>query len=447
MLPTVVLVGRPNVGKSTLFNRLTRSRAAIVADTSGVTRDRHYGRGRIGEQPFLVVDTGGFEPAATEPIVAQMAKQTLLAVTDADAVVLLTDARAGLTPLDHAIARQLRATDQKIWVAVNKAEGLDRPIAAAEFHELGLGDPWPISAAHGDGVAILVEQIAAGFPPTAQEPPAEPKIPRIAIVGRPNAGKSTLVNALLGNERMITSPVAGTTRDSIEVEFQYRSKPYLLVDTAGLRRRARVTEGIERYSVIRALQSIDESNVAILVIDALAGVTDQDANIAGCILEAGRAMVVAVNKCDALDTRARAALKAELTRRMHFLDFANFEYISTLTGRGLTDVMRAVDAAYRAAYLKMPTPRLTRIIRDAITAYPPPRRGLKRPKLRYAHQGGSNPPIIVAHGSGVDNLPESYRRYLEGRVRQEFKLQGTPLKIEYRKAENPYVARAKRVAR
>jgi GTP-binding protein len=447
MLPTVVLVGRPNVGKSTLFNRLTRSRAAIVADTPGVTRDRHYGRGRVGEQPFLVVDTGGFEPAATEPVVAQMARQTLLAITDADAVIFLTDARTGLTPLDHAIARQLRAAGQRIWIAVNKSEGLDRAIASAEFHELGLGNPWPISAAHGDGVSALVEEIASAFPANPPEVAEDTKIPRIAVVGRPNAGKSTLVNALIGHERVITSPLAGTTRDSIEVEFQYRAKPYLLIDTAGLRRRARVEEGIERYSVIRALQAIDESNVAILVIDALAGTTDQDANIAGYILEAGRAVVVAVNKCDAIDAKARAALKAELARRMHFLDFARFEYISAQAGKGLAEVMRAVDGAYRAAYLKMPTPRLTRIIRDAIAAYPPPRKGLTRPKLRYAHQGGSNPPIIVAHGTGVGNLPESYRRYLEGRVRQAFKLHGTPLKIEYRQAENPYVARAKRRTR
>lgn len=441
MLPIVVLVGRPNVGKSTLFNRLTRSRTAIVADTPGVTRDRHYGRARVGERAFIVVDTGGFEPDATEGLVTQMARQTLLAVADADAVVFLTDARSGITGQDQVIARQLRATGRRIWLAVNKAEGMDRAIAAAEFHELGLGDPFPISGAHGDGIAWLVESVLAGVPVEAPEAAEADRVPRIAVVGRPNAGKSTLVNALLGQDRVITSPVAGTTRDSIEIPFQHRGKPYVLIDTAGLRRRARVSEAVERFSVIRALQSIEESNVAILVIDALEGARDQDANIAGYILEAGRAVVVAVNKCDALPVKARAELKVELERRLKFIDFARFHYISAVTGKGLSEIMRAVDEAYRAAYLKMPTPRLTRIIRDAIAAYPPPRKGLNRPKLRYAHQGGSNPPIVVAHGSGVDNLPESYRRYLEHKLRAEFKLHGSPLRIEYRKSVNPYVDR------
>ncbi|MCC6534213.1 MAG: ribosome biogenesis GTPase Der [Burkholderiales bacterium] len=448
MLPTIVLVGRPNVGKSTLFNRLTRSRSAIVADTPGVTRDRHYGRGRMGDRPFLVVDTGGFEPAATEAIVLAMARQTLLAVTEADAVVFLVDAREGLNPQDQVVAQRLRASGSRVWLAVNKAEGLDRAIAAAEFHELGLGRPWPISSAHGDGIGVLIEDILGAMPAEPQDAGEDTdKQPRIAVVGRPNAGKSTLANALLGQERLITSPVPGTTRDSITVEFQHRGRAYRLIDTAGLRRRARISEAVEKFSVIRALQSIEEANVAILVIDAMEGVSDQDANIAGYVLEAGRATVVAANKCDLLTASARARLKAELQRRLHFLDFARFHFISAQAAQGLDDLMRSVDEAYRAAFLKMPTPRLTRVVRDAIAANPPPRKGLTRPRLRYAHQGGSNPPIVVAHGSGVGNLPQSYRRYLEGRVRAAFKLHGTPLRIEYRQAENPYVPSPQRARR
>ena len=449
MLPTIVVVGRPNVGKSTLFNRLTRSRSAIVADTPGVTRDRHYGRGRSGERAYLVVDTGGFEPAAHSGLVHQMARQTLAAVAEADAVVFLADAREGLTAQDAVIAQRLRESGPRIWLVVNKAEGLDRSVAAAEFHELGLGAPWPISAAHGDGVGELIDAILSTLPveERAEEPDEGGERPRIAVVGRPNAGKSTLINALIGAERLITSEIAGTTRDSIAVEFDYRGHPYTLVDTAGLRRRARVSDPIEKFSVIRAMQAIEEANVAILVIDALEGVSDQDGNIAGFVLDAGRATVVAVNKSDQLAAGERSRLQAELERRLNYLAFARFQFISARTGQGLAALMRSVDEAYRAAFLKMPTPRLTRVVRDAIAAYPPPRKGLNRPKLRYAHQGGSNPPIVVAHGTGVGNLPQSYRRYLEGRVRAVFKLHGTPLRIEYRQSENPYVRTPARRAR
>jgi GTP-binding protein len=405
----------------------------------------------VGDRPFLVVDTGGFEPAASSGLPLQMARQTLSAITEADAVVFLADGREGLTAQDQVIAQRLRESGQRIWLAVNKAEGLDRAVAGAEFHQLGLGDPWPISAAHGDGVAALSEAIldaVAGEPdqPAADEA-AGPERPRIAVVGRPNAGKSTLINSLLGAERLITSEVAGTTRDSIEVEFDYRERAYTLVDTAGLRRRARVSDPIEKYSVIRAMQAIEQANVAVLVIDALEGVSDQDGNIATYVLDAGRATVVAVNKCDRLGAGERALLKAQLERRLNYLDFARFQFISARNGQGLDGLMRAVDEAYRAAFLKMPTPKLTRVVRDAIAAYPPPRKGLNRPKLRYAHQGGSNPPIVVAHGTGVGNLPQTYRRYLEGRVRAAFKLHGTPLRIEYRQSDNPYVRRAGRPSR
>jgi len=438
MLPTIVLVGRPNVGKSTLFNRLTRTRAAIVVDIPGVTRDRHYGRGRSGDRAFLVVDTGGIETSSAQGMTAEVARQTELALAEADAIVLLTDAREGSTPQDMVIARQLRATGRPVWLAVNKAEGLDRTLAAAEFHELALGEPWPVSAAHGDGVPALIEAILSRLPRAEEDSEAAEAHPRIAVVGRPNAGKSTLANALLGQDRMITSPIAGTTRDSIYVDFERNGRTYTLIDTAGLRRRARVSEAIERFSVLRAMQAIEEANVAVLVIDATEGPSDQDATIASHVLTAGRALVVAVNKSDALSSGARAQLRLEVERRLKFLDFAKVHYISARAGSGLDGLMRSIDEAHRSAFIKMPTPRLTRLIREAIAAYPPPRKGMNRPKLRYAHQGGSNPPLIIVHGTGVEGLPESYRRYLEHRVRAEVRLSGTPLRIEFRQGVNPF---------
>lgn len=440
MIPTLALVGRPNVGKSTLFNRLTRSRDALVADIPGLTRDRHFGRGNSAGRDFLVVDTGGLEPGARTGIFHEMARQTLQAVAEADAVLLLVDARAGLTPEDREIAAQLRKSGRPLWLVVNKTEGMTRGMASAEFHELGLGEPLAVSAAHGSGVQELVELVLAGFPPDESTTPSESG-PRIAVVGRPNVGKSTLVNALLGEERVIAFDQPGTTRDSIEIPFERNGRSYTLIDTAGLRRRGKVDEVVEKFSVIKTLQAIDGANVVILVLDAKQEIADQDAHIASHILEAGRALVVAVNKWDAADTERREVIKRELERKLTFLSFARFHYLSALTGKGVKDLLASVDACYAAAMAKMPTPKLTRALIQATTRQPPPRSGLFRPKLRYAHQGGMNPPTIVIHGTQLDHLSDSYRRYLERVFAETFQLRGTPLRLQFRMGHNPYAKR------
>jgi GTP-binding protein len=445
--PVIALVGRPNVGKSTLFNRLTRSRAAIVAGVPGVTRDRHYGEGRIGGRAFIAIDTGGLQPGAREGIFAEMARQAELAVAEADAVILVTDARVGLAPADRAIAGQLRRVAKRVWVAANKAEGL-APGAAAEFHELALGAPAAISAEHGEGVGELVEAVLAEFPEPGEEEAAErARHPRVAIVGRPNVGKSTLVNALVGEERVVTFSEPGTTRDAIEVGFERGGRRYTLVDTAGLRKRGRQGEDVERFSIVRTLRAIEASNVAVLVLDALEGVSEQDAHIAGYILERGRAVVVAVNKWDAADREARARVRGELELKVGFLGFAETLFISARTGAGIAELVRAVDAAYAAAMAKLSTPRLTRSLIAAVAQQSPPRKGYVRPKLRYAHQGGSNPPVVVIHGNALQHVGDPYRRYLENWFRRVFRLRGTPLRIELRTGPNPYAARRARSVR
>ena len=437
--PTIVLVGRPNVGKSTLFNRLTRSRDALVADVPGLTRDRHYGAGRVGDKPFLVVDTGGLEPAALEGMLAQMARQTKAALAEADAVILITDAREGVTGQDQRIAVELRRLNRPILVAVNKSEGIDPALATAEFHELGLGAPLAVSAAHGEGVVDLIDTALAGFRAEDSAPVTDADVPRIAIVGRPNVGKSTLVNTLVGEERVIAYDQPGTTRDSIYVEFAYRRKRYTLIDTAGLRRRGKVFESIEKFSVIKTLQAIDDANVVVLLLDARQDISEQDAHIAGFILERGRALVVGVNKWDGLQEDAREQVKRTIARKLRFLGFARFHYMSALEGQGIGPLFDSVDSAFRAAFAKLPTPRLTRELQAAIEQQAPPRRGLVRPKLRYAHQGGMNPPLIVIHGNALDAVPDGYRRYLEAQFRRAFALEGTPLRIEMRTGRNPYV--------
>jgi len=438
--PVLVLVGRPNVGKSTLFNRLTRSRDALVADAPGLTRDRHYGIGRLGDKPYIVVDTGGLEPVAKEGMLERMAHQTKSALAEADAVVFIVDGREGLTPQDRRIGEELRRIAAPVYLAVNKTEGMDAAVVTAEFHELGLGAPHAISSAHGEGVRDLVEVALERFPAEAEEgAPSADDIPRVAIVGRPNVGKSTLVNALLGEERMIAFDEPGTTRDAIEVEFSRGGSRYVLIDTAGLRRKGRVFESVEKFSVVKTLQAVDRANVVVLLLDARQEITDQDAHIAGFVLERGRAIVLAVNKWDGLDSYVRDQVKRQAERKLGFLGFARMHFMSALAGEGIGPLLRSIDEAYRAAMAKMPTPRLTRILQQAVVKQPPPRSGLSRPKLRYAHQGGMNPPTIVIHGSSLDAVPDSYRRYLEGTFRTAFGLFGTPLAIRFKTGRNPYV--------
>jgi GTP-binding protein len=445
--PVIALVGRPNVGKSTLFNRLTRSRDAIVHDLPGVTRDRHYGEGRQGERGFIAIDTGGFDPGA-EGVFVEMARQAEQAIAEADAVVLVVDTRAGLTPADRAIAEKLRRIDTPRYLAVNKSEGMQSDTAVAEFHELGIGAPAAISAAHGEGVRELMDLVLEKFPAgDEREEDPEKGHPRVAIVGRPNVGKSTLVNALVGEERVIAFDQPGTTRDPIEVPFERSGRRYTLIDTAGVRRRGRTGTPVEFFSIVKALQAIEAANVAVLLLDAREGVTEQDAHVAGYILERGRAVVLALNKWDAADRGARERIKAEVAWKLDFLGFAESQQISAKEGKGLPQLMRSVDAAYAAAMARMPTPKLTRAVAAAVEKQAPPRRGQFRPKLRYAHQGGINPPRIIIHGNALDRVPESYKRYLEGFLRDTFKLQGTPMRVEFRTGRNPYVKSPERKAR
>jgi len=439
MKPTLVLVGRPNVGKSTLFNRLTKTRAALVHDQPGLTRDRHFGHGRLGDKPFLVVDTGGFEPVADSGILAEMARQTLQAIDEGDVIVFIVDGRTGLTPQDKLIADRLRRLSQPVHLVVNKTEGMTEATAVAEFHELGLGEPLAISGAHGEGVRELVERALAPFPATPGE--AAPEQPRIAIVGRPNVGKSTLVNTLVGEERVIAFDQPGTTRDSIEVDFERSGRHYTLIDTAGVRRKGRVTETVEKFSVIKTLQAIEDANVAVLVLDATQDIADQDAHLAGFILEAGRALVVAINKWDDTDDYRRDQVKRDLARKLDFLAFAKFHFISALQNSGIGALLKSIDAAYAAAMVKLPTPKLTQVLHDALVKQAPPRAGNFRPKPKYAHQGGMNPPVIVVHGNHLEAIGNAYKRYLENCFREVFALQGTPLRVEFKAGVNPFDAR------
>ena len=445
MKPVIAIVGRPNVGKSTLFNRLTRSRDALVADFAGLTRDRHYGNGRMGDREFICIDTGGFEPVAKTGILAEMAKQTKQAVVEADIVIFLVDARLGMAPQDRVIADFLRKTGRPVILAVNKAEGMSHAAVSAEFYELGLGEPQAISSAHGDGVRAMIDEAldALGIPDEPEEVDKTNQPMRIAVVGRPNVGKSTFINSLIGEERVIAFDMPGTTRDAIEVPFVRGGKPYIMIDTAGLRKRGKVFEAIEKFSVVKTLQAIADANVVILMLDAQQDISEQDAHIAGFIVDAGRALVLAVNKWDGMDDYQKERARNDIARKLRFLDFANVHPISAIKGFGIKELFKDVDAAYAAAMVKLPTPKLTRILEEAVEFQQPKRVGMSRPKMRYAHQGGSNPPIVVIHGNALSGVTDSYRRYLEGRFREAFKLRGTPLRLEFRTGQNPFVTEDK----
>lgn len=466
MLPTIALVGRPNVGKSTLFNRLTKTRNALVADFPGLTRDRQYGQGRIDNRRFVVIDTGGFEPVAKEGILKEMARQTMQALDEADIVVFIVDGRAGATPQDARIAELLRKLGRPVYLAVNKTEGMQEARVTAEFYELGIGTPYGISAAHGERVHALIEFAleeleAKNAPPTddrdenddgfgVDEPATAigdgeaaiittpPPKSKIAVVGHPNVGKSTLVNALLGEERVIAFDQPGTTRDSIYLDFTYKKRDYTLIDTAGVRKRGKVTDTIEKFSVVKTLQAMEDANVVIFMIDATLGVTEHDVQLASFVQDAGRALVICLNKWDIADVEARKRLKDDCERKLYFVDYAETLTISARTKQGLDKVMVAANRAIASAFKKLPTPQLTRALQDAVVKQQPPRVGTVRPKMRYAHQGGSNPPLIVIHGNSINHLQATYMRYLERHFRDAFELNGTPLRIEMRVGHNPY---------
>ena len=441
MKPVIALVGRANVGKSTLFNRLTKSRDAIVADLAGLTRDRHYGNASHGKREFIVVDTGGFEPDAVSGIYKEMAKQTRQAVAEADAVVFVVDARNGISVQDHEIAKYLRRLGKTCVLAANKAEGMTQGLQLGEFFELGLGEVLPISAAHGQGMRSLLDMVFTSFgidPEAEVEVVPEDGAIRLAVAGRPNVGKSTLINTWLGEERLVAFDMPGTTRDAISVPFERGGQRFDLIDTAGLRRRGQVFEAVEKFSVVKTLQAIASANVVLLLIDAQQGVTDQDAHIAGYILESGCAVVVAVNKWDAVDDYQRELVKRSLETRLVFLKFADIHYISAQKRQGLGPVWDSIAQAHRSANCKMPTPVLTRLLLEAVQFQTPKKNGAYRPKLRYAHQGGMNPPIIVVHGNSLEHVTETYKRFLEARFRKAFKLTGTPLRIQMKSSANPF---------
>jgi GTP-binding protein len=443
MLPVIALIGRPNVGKSTLFNRLTRSRDALVADYPGLTRDRQYGFGRLGQIPYLVIDTGGVAGGEVG-IEEAMVEQTVRALKEADAAIIMVDGRSGLTAADEHVADLARKHSRKTWLAVNKAEGLDAAIASGEFHALGLGEPVAVSATHGDRISALIEAVLSDFdvePHQEEEEDDDDKELRIAVVGRPNVGKSTLANRLLGEERLVVFDQPGTTRDSVAVPFERNDRKYVLIDTAGIRRRARVSEAIEKFSIVKALQAIEQAQVVIAVLDAQEGVTEQDVSLLGLVLERGRALVIVTNKWDGLPAEQRKKVRDDLERRLPFLDFAERITVSALHGTAVGDLLPAVERAYSAAMRDLSTTELTRELEAAVMAHAPPMIRGRRIRLRYAHQGGRNPPVIVIHGNQTEKLPEAYRRYLVNRFRKAFKLKGTPVRLAFKTSDNPYKGR------
>lgn len=440
MLPVIALVGRPNVGKSTLFNCLTKTRDAIVADQPGLTRDRNYGRGQVGDRPYIVVDTGGIS-GDDEGIDGHMAKQSLAAIDEADLVLFMVDAKAGLTPGDMNIAKHLRQCAKPVVIVVNKIDGIQPEVAEAEFHSLGIADMHGIAAAHNRGINQLMMHALTMVPQVSAVDMDDEDAISIAIVGRPNVGKSTLVNRILGEERVVVFDMPGTTRDSIRIPFEREGEPYILIDTAGVRRRGKVDEGVEKFSVIKTLQAIEGANVVIQVFDAREGITDQDAHLLGFALESGRALVLAVNKWDGMKPDQRDRVKEELARKLVFINFAKIHFISALHGSGVGNLFDSVQRAYKSAMSDLPTPKLTRLLEDCVAAHQPPLVHGRRVKLRYAHQGGKNPPIIIIHGNQTDAVPEAYKRYLINTFRKALKLEGTPMRVEFKSSTNPYEGR------
>jgi GTP-binding protein len=444
MLPVIALVGRPNVGKSTLFNLLTRSRDAIVADLPGLTRDRRYGFGRVGPVPYIAVDTGGLA-GEKQGLEGLMEHQTMLALDESDVVFFMVDARDGVTAGDEEIADLLRRRGANIRLIVNKAEGMEIASASAEFYGLGLGDPAVISSAHGDNVGALMDAALEPYPEASEQVDEANQVLRVAVIGRPNVGKSTLINRMIGEERLVAYDQPGTTRDSISVPFEHRGQSYELIDTAGIRRRRSVSEVVEKFSIIKALQAIDHAHVVIPVLDAHAGITDQDATLLGLATERGRAMVIAVNKWDGIDQDQRDAVRRQIDLRLPFVDFARMHFISALHGTGVGDLLGLVEQARAAAFRDLQTSSLTTVLEEAVVVHSPPLVRGRRIRLRYAHQGGKNPPLIVIHGNQTNRLPATYIRYLVNTFRKAFDLYGTPVRIELRTGKNPYAGKRNRL--
>ena len=441
MLPVVALLGRPNVGKSTLFNQLTRSRDALVADVPGVTRDRRYGLAAIERGRYVVIDTGGLGGVGEAEIDPEVDRQVAYALDEADALVLVVDYKSGLTAADIAIAGGLRRSGKPLTLAVNKSEGLVPDLAAAEFHRLGLGEPAVIAARHGQGVAGLIDRVLEPFALEVATERAADDLPRLAVIGRPNVGKSTLINRLIGSDRLVTSSVPGTTRDSISVSCEREGHRFLLVDTAGIRRRARIDEGIEKFSVVQSLKAIEDSDVAIILIDAREGVTEQDLHLIGIAAERGSALVIGINKWDGMEMHARRQVEREIDRKLDFVSYAPRHYLSALHGSGIAELVATALRAFESAGRQIATPRLNELLKRATTAHPPPVLRGRAVRLRYAHQGGRYPPLIIVHGSQAERIPDRYRRYLENSFRKALKLVGTPLRVEFRSGENPFAGR------
>jgi GTP-binding protein len=439
MIPVIAVVGRPNVGKSTLFNQLTRSRDALVANFPGLTRDRKYGEAKIGSRPFIVIDTGGIT-GEEDGLDSSMAEQSLTAIEEADTVLFMVDAREGLNATDQAIARQLRQRNKAYHLVVNKIDGLNEDIALSDFYALGVDSMHAIAASHGRGVRSMIDAVLEDFPEEAEDPEREryPDSIRVAIVGRPNVGKSTLVNRLLGEDRVVVFDEPGTTRDSIYIDYERDEQKYTLIDTAGVRRRKNIKLTVEKFSIVKTLKAVDDAHVVILVMDAHEGIVDQDMHLLGHCIDAGRGLVLSVNKWDGVDSDQRDWIKSELDRRLRFADYADTHYISALHGTGVGHLYKSVNAAYESATRKLNTNILTRILEGAVYDHSPPMINGRRIKMRYAHAGGKNPPLIVIHGNQTGNVPNSYQRYLEKVYRRELKLTGTPIRIEFRTSENPY---------